>query len=99
MADRMNTYNVVIRRLDEADLRAFQILAESLQYASELAEKVVARLPPETIGAIGMDGGGQDVGFEILDVYEEVYDDPALRLWTREELLPSNTEAHLPVAA
>ena len=59
MADRMNTYHVVIRRRDEADLRAFQILAESLQYASELAEKVVARLSSEVIGKFSGDGGGR----------------------------------------
>jgi hypothetical protein len=88
MAERMNTYNVVIRCRDEADLRSFQIGAKDLHDANLLASEAVARLSPETIGAIGMDDGDQGGGVEILDVYEEVYGDPALRLWCRDELMP-----------
>ena len=88
----MRTYAVLIRHHALADLRIFQIVAESLQDASELAEKVVAGLSSEVIGSIKVDGGGQGGGDEILDVYD-AYDDPALWLCSRDELLSSNLEA------
>lgn len=82
------------RGSENAHLKSSQIGAESLHDANLLAVEVVVGLSREVIGAISVAGGGQGVGFEVVDVYEEVYDDTALRLWCREELLSSNLEAH-----
>jgi hypothetical protein len=85
----MRDYTVLIAFPVRADLRIFQVAADNLFDANELAAEAVARLSPKMIEAISRDAsddGAHIDPFVIVDVYEECLELPC-DAWSREDVM------------